>query len=125
MIMTKDKEKHNQARNQQNDNFVEIEKMLPLGEQDAIHAKELSALLDCTERELRIIIASERNSGRLICSSSNGYFRPANKFELRAYVKVMQAHATSVFKTLQGAKKELEKLEGQQELIQGQENVSE
>ena len=99
-----------------------IESLIPIGEENAIHAKELSALLNCTERELRMIVATARNNGKLICSSNSGYYRPSCKREIQDYVRTMQAHATSVFKTLQGAKKELEKMEGQQELPQ--ENVS-
>jgi len=109
--------KSNRTHTMQNGNsdFV-IEKLLPLGKDSAVSTKILMALLDCSERELRARVAYERNQGAIICSCNQGYFKPADKEELREFYKGLQKQAISIFKVLRSTRKALEETDGQQEL---------
>ena len=101
-----------------NSDFV-IEKLLPLGKDNAISTKALMNLLNLNERDLREQVAAERNRGAIICSNTDrkgGYFKPANKEELRIFYDSMKAKATGIFVALRSARKELNQLEGQRDI---------
>ena len=93
-----------------------IEPLLPLGKENAISTKRLMEALTLSERELRARVAYERNQGAIICSCNQGYFKPADKEELREFYKGLQKQAISIFKALRSTRKALEETDGQQEL---------
>ena len=114
------KSTNNQEHTKQggNSGFV-IERMLPLGKENAISTKALMGLLGLNERELREQVAAERNRGAIICSNTDrkgGYFKPTNKEELQNFYNSMQSKATGIFKALRSARKELRQFEGQQDI---------
>lgn len=76
--------------------------LLHPGEENAVSATSLCAILGCADRQLRYQVKDERESGLLILSTSAGYFLPsldsgqAHDEILRCY-KRLSSHAFGVF----------------------------
>lgn len=81
--------------------------LLPIGAENAVSRRELSALTGIEDRQLRRKIAAERMEGLLILSSTaevgGGYFRAANVAELRRWVAMMQSHISAVLAVIRAA----------------------
>ena len=94
------------------------------GEEHALSTKELLATCGLrSPRELRAVIAREREEGALIlstCRHHGGYFLPAEgeagRREIAAFVSTLHARAANTLKALRTAKAALEQMEGQLEL---------
>lgn len=87
------------------------------GKRNALHASELAALTGCVNtRILRSQIAREREAGAVICSSADGYYRPANREELQEFIRSIEAHSRSCFRMLKSARAVLSALPGQVEM---------
>ncbi len=82
------------------------------GAENARHKSELIRLTGMKDRELRKTIEFLRRQGIVIISDINGYYFPADEMELRAYIKQESHRATSVFYTLQSAKRMLQRIRG-------------
>lgn len=104
---------------------------IPVGKPNAIRSEDLARLVGAKGiRQLQDMIASARLQGCLICSGCGaGYWRPANREELRSFVRTVEARALNTLKVCRGAKERLEQTEGQEyftdggEINGGQENV--
>ena len=81
--------------------------MLPTGKENAITTEELVKLSGCgSARELQKQIAFEREHGALICSGAGrGYWRPKDNWEVREFVRIMDAKSRNIQKATEGAKK--------------------
>ena len=101
---------------QESDKIFLIEPLLPVGKGNRISSSELVRLVGCgSVRELQKRIAWEREQGAIICSGCGaGYWRPANRDEIKAFVRTTEARAFNTLLAVQGAKKLLEDLEGQE-----------
>ncbi len=63
-----------------------IKELLKTGEVNAISAAELAKITGLEVRAVMHGIRHERMLGAPICSSSKGYFLPADKYELQATI---------------------------------------
>ncbi len=80
--------------------------LLPIGAENAVSRRELSALTGIEDRQLRRQIAEERRAGVLILSSSEsngGYYRAASREELQRYVRSMQSRSREILTVIRTA----------------------
>lgn len=91
---------------------------LKIGEENKISFEDLKRLTGCNnERELRRQIATERKSGHVILSSSDGgYWLPSCSAEVERYIRYMTKEAKSILYMLNSARAYLKKEEGQIEV---------
>lgn len=96
-----------------------IFELLPQGEQNAIPAATLAAIVGAASvRDLQIRIARERDNGNLIlssCKNGGGYFRPSDgadgEAEIASFVRTLRARALNTLRALRAAKAALERSE--------------
>lgn len=86
-----------------------IERLLPVGKENAITTQDLVKLSGCgSARELQQRIAYEREQGAIICSGSGrGYWRPKDRQEIQEFVHTMNARALNTLKAVKSAKRAL------------------
>ena len=94
-----------------------IAEILKTGKENAIKGAELAAVTGDDIRGLRRRVQKEREEGMMICSSAAGYYLPADREELAAYYKRYTVYAKRMLKTASAMKRQLDKIEGQEELI--------
>lgn len=88
-------------------------KLLPVGAENAVQARELAARLGTTVRSLRAAISRERRKGAVICSNSDGtrgrcgYFIPKDSSELQAFVTTERARIATHTEAIRSAEKAL------------------
>lgn len=85
--------------------------LLPIGAENAVSRRELSALTGIEDRQLRRQIAKERRAGALILSSSEingGYYRAASREELQRYVRSMQSRCREILAVIRTAEEALQ-----------------
>ena len=104
-----------QSRNKQyntgQDTKTSIYDLLPVGAENAVSRRELSALTGIEDRQLRRQIAKERRAGALILSSSEingGYYKAASREELRRYVRSMQSRCKEILAVIHAAEEALQ-----------------
>ena len=87
-----------------------IEKLLPVGKENAIDSQTLAELAGCKSvRELQQMIAVERANGAVIISSTTGgYYLPANKHEIREFIATLNNRGRNTIAALESAIKALE-----------------
>lgn len=116
--MVENRNNRTQAEKMSGKTDFPIMELLPVGRENAVSADGLAKLLGCKNtRELRLMVANERNRGAVICSSASGYYKAKNRAEIAEYCHSMESMATSIFQATRGAKKALELPEGQEELF--------
>ncbi len=91
--------------------YEKIVQALSEGEENALRLEDMCTITELPERETRLFIEELRRRGAVICSSSSGYFYPADVSELRRYVKKEQARSRSISETIGAAVKLLEEWE--------------
>lgn len=92
-----------------------IYEVLPHGKENAISASSLAARLDLSStRQLREVVESERQEGKLILSAfghPGGYYQPADgeqgRREIQSYYNQQRALAVAVLKRLKAARQAL------------------
>ena len=81
--------------------------LMPVGAENAVSRRQLSAITGIPDRQLRRRIAEDRKAGLLILSSTaevgGGYFRPADTQELRRWVAMMTAHTNATLAAIRAA----------------------
>lgn len=94
----------------------ELMEIIPVGRANAIRSEDLARLVGAKGvRQLQDMIAVARLQGYLICSGCGaGYWRPANREELRSFVRTTESRALNTLKVCRGAKERLEQTEGQE-----------
>ncbi len=101
-----------------------IERLLKVGEQNAIKSRDLICLAGLkNERNLRDAIAAERASGALILSTNRapfGYYLPApgeqGRREIESFIKTVHARACNTQLALRAARRALRQIDGQLEM---------
>ena len=88
--------------------------LLPEGRENAIPMRELADRLDIDQRALRAAILQAREAGEIIAGDSAGYYRPADKTELRKYYFAARKRSLSGLKALKAARRKLAEFDGQQ-----------
>ena len=83
--------------------------------------RELADRLGIDERALRAAILQAREAGEIIAGDSAGYYRPADKAELRRYYHTAKRRALSGLRALKAARRLLQEMEGQRRLGDGPE----
>ena len=95
--------------------MIDIVKLLPVGEENAIPSKQLADMCEFTSvRELQKTIESLRCNGEIIastCQNGGGYFIPGNEMELRAFVRTLENRAKNTIRSLGSAKQALREYE--------------
>lgn len=99
---------HRQYITEQGGKARTIYDLLPVGAENAVSRRQLSAITGIPDRQLRRKIAAERIAGSLILSSTaevgGGYYRPSNTQELRRWVAMMQSHIAAILAVIRAAK---------------------
>jgi len=99
-----------------------IARILPQGAENAVSTAELVRLTGLrNSRTLQIAIATERERGALILSTTKGgYFLPDDgekgQQEIAEFVRTLRARAINTFRAMRSAKKALSGVEGQTDL---------
>lgn len=92
--------------------------LLPVGAENAVSRRQLSAITGIPDRQLRRRIAEERRAGLLILSSTaevgGGYFRAADVQELRRWVAMMTAHTNATLAVIRAAQEAIAAAERQE-----------
>lgn len=74
---------------------MQIEQFIPNGASHAISQKRLAYILQCSLRDVRLMVEQARRRGVPICSSCDGthggYFMPLSQAEAKGYI-FMQNH---------------------------------
>ena len=93
---------------------------IPFGKDNAITREQLSELTGYSDRRNRIIIATLRREGRLICSDSKnkGFWRADSVTEAERYIYEMIHSAMSILGTISKARRELKLLKEKQQARQ-------
>lgn len=89
-----------------------IIELLPIGQCNAVSMKDLGFLLNLDDREVRRVIFDLRCKGMIIAGDNNGYYIPNGLRELKAYYKLALSRGRATLKSIEAAKKEIERLEG-------------
>lgn len=100
-----------------------IVEILKKGKQNAVPSKVLAKKVGCgSVRDLRAIVAQERQQGAVILSTSRnggGYYLPADAEEVREFIRTLDARARHTFLALRSARKYLKELEIDNEKMEG------
>lgn len=104
---------------------MKIFDILPIGEENAISAKDLAARLGLSEREVRARISKELQEGAFCLSSMHrpgGYFRPSEgekgRAELTRFYRRELARSRSSVRKLATIGTALSQLEGQTDIFE-------
>ncbi len=76
-------------------------------EDTAIKARELRALYNLQDKQLRNVISVLRQNGEPICSSSNGYWYSLDPSDLRKTIHRMDAQVKNMRLSIKGLQKNL------------------
>ena len=98
-------------RKSQTENLLAL---LPEGRENAVSMRELADRLGIDQRALRAAILQAREAGEIIAGDSAGYYRPADKTELRKYYFAARKRSLSGLKALKAAHRKLAEFDGQQ-----------
>ena len=92
-----------------------IYEILNAGRENAIETEQLVRKFNFTDkRELQRQISKERKAGLVIlstCENNGGYYKPANDYEVKCFIKTLSCRASNTFGALKSAKKMLEEME--------------
>lgn len=104
---------------------MKIFDILPIGEENAISAKDLAARLGLSEREVRARVSKELQEGAFCLSSmhrSGGYFRPSEgekgRKELTRFYCRELARSRSSVRKLAAIRNALSQLDGQIDIFE-------
>lgn len=81
-----------------------IYEALNVGKENARSAKELADILEVDEQSIPALVKRERDEGCIICSGRSGgfpgYYRPANREELKQYCDKLKHTASELIKEI-------------------------
>lgn len=97
---------------------TDYSKILHKGKEHGIKGAQLAYMVGFRNTsELRKDLKKSRAAGQIICSSTKyGYYLPQTRDEIREYVRTIEKHAKSSFKSLHSARESLKQVEGQENL---------
>ena len=94
---------------------VMVYEILKVGEINALSPDYLRATLGLTSnRAVQKQIEHERRQGKVILSSTQppgGYFRAANKYEIKRFIRTLEHRGSKTLDALDGARRLLEEFE--------------
>lgn len=94
---------------------VMVYEILKVGEINALSPDYLRVILGFnSNRALQKQIEKERGQGKVILSSTQspgGYFRAANKYEIKRFIRTLEHRGSKTLDALNGARKLLEEFE--------------
>ena len=97
-----ERESHWASGNSRNDSTIwngPISRLLMHGQENGLHLSDLTKMTDRTEREVRMMIHSERRRGVPILSNNrDGYFLPGSDAERAQCVKSLRHRANEILK---------------------------
>lgn len=70
------------------------------GRGNAIKARQLAALLDCSERTVRHLTREARRAGYAVCADDNGYYLAASNEEYDHLMAQLKARSTDMLETI-------------------------
>ena len=79
--------------------------LIPTGRENAVSMKDLAALMNISERGLRLLVQQAREQGAAICSdwdNNGGYYMPADEYEAMSYLRQQKARIHSARAALNG-----------------------
>ena len=85
----------------------ELLKLIPEGEENAVHMKTLADYLNVEGRDIRREVLNLRKKERIIASSQNGYFIPTTKSELLKYYREARGRALTTLSSLKKTRRVL------------------
>lgn len=85
--------------------FANIINALKMGEENAIHQKELAEKLNISPQTLKATIKTARKCGLKILSSQKGYYLSNNPREIERFIKSMAEQAKSRFGSISKLRK--------------------
>lgn len=89
-------------------NWKLLEKYIPVGEKNAIHMDELGKQLGTTAEGAKVLVHLVRpeaeKEGKVIASTSKGYFIPDGLDELKHYYNLMRKQAKTRLETIRNVK---------------------
>ena len=101
-----------------------LEKYLRQGEEHAIKADALAALIGVNKRQIGLFVAKARENGAVILSSGDGYFFPSEGEkgleEASHFINSVSKRAANTFYALKSAKRFLSMIPGQQAIEGGE-----
>ena len=97
-----ERESHWASGNSRNDSTIwngPISRLLMHGQENGLHLSDLTKMTDRTEREVRMMIHSERRRGVPILSNNrDGYYLPGSDAERAQCVKSLRHRANEILK---------------------------
>lgn len=96
---------------------MSIVELIPEGRKNAIKRQDLLKQYDGTDRQMRRELQEARRETVIVnLSDGSGYFLPADKYELSAYIAQETARARTIERNIRVAKKKLAEVDGQARL---------
>lgn len=80
---------------------------IPTGKENAVKCAELAKIFNCGERDITSSINALRNDGVIVCSCSDGYYRPRDDEDIKSFVRQMQSRAREIQKAVKPAEEYL------------------
>lgn len=80
---------------------------IPTGEENAVKCSELAKIFECNERDITSSINALRNDGIIICSSTEGYFKPSDNEDIKSFVRQMKHRVIEIQKAVKPAEEYL------------------
>lgn len=94
--------------------------LLPTGEENAVHQKELANYMGVDCCTLKKIIQGARKDGYKIISSQQGYFKPKDKAEIIKFINHMSKQAATRYGSITKLKRVAGETDGQITLLNDQ-----
>lgn len=96
------------------DYYEELQRIIPVGRENAIHLNELAQALGVHGGKAKQIIQTARREHRMdICSGVQGYWFPVDDNERQEYYRTLHKHAISCLVTLKPMGDTLKAFKGQ------------
>lgn len=95
---------------------MEIENIIPIGKQNAVHLSELMEKSNMKEHSVKQAIRELRSNGVEILSGKEGYWIAGNDAERIQFIKMMRQQAFSRLTSIKAISGKLKEFKGQLEL---------
>lgn len=102
-----------------------IERVIPIGKENAIHQEELASLLGVSPATVKKMVREARQRGVEILSGTQGYWLAKDDNERREFVSLLSKQAFTRLKTTKPIKSSLQEINGQISLSDALNGVSE
>lgn len=76
---------------------------IPTGKENAVKCSELAKKFNCCERDITLSINALRNNGVIICSGSDGFYKPGNDEDIKSFVRQMKHRVSEIQKAVKSA----------------------